>query len=136
MGWQVWMNHILVEKFSNTRNQDLEAELGVSNRTLLRHARALGLVKSEEFLREAAARGLRHVEYIRLTEGRAGGFRKGDGHKGTSGSFRPGHRFGPEVEKKRVESIRETAWQERRRMMHGMARKTRWKMADYLEKIK
>ncbi len=128
MRWQEWMDGVLRERYADERNSVLVDELGVSERTLQRHAKALGLGKSEAFLLMLREEGLRAVEYRRLCGERVGGFRKGEGRKGTAGSFRKGHRFDGEVEARRVKAIRDRAWDERVRMIRGWQRRTAWKM--------
>ena len=124
-----------VERYADTANAVLAAELGVGLRTLVRWASKMGLRKSDAFLREVSRKGLMEIEYRRLCGERVGGFRKGDGHKGTAGSFRKGHRFEREIEEKRVKALRERAWDERRRALHGMEAKTRWPVARDLKKL-
>lgn len=120
------MDAVLLDRYADEKNAVLCEELGVSMRTLERHANALGLRKSDAFLRMVSDEGLREVEYRRLCGERVGGFRKGEGRRGTAGSFRRGHRFSPEIEAKRVKSIRARAWDERVREMRGWAKKTKW----------
>lgn len=122
---------VLVEKYAEARNEDLVAELGVSMRTIERKAKALGLKKSERFLRDASQRGLMEIEYRRMMGEQVGGFKKGDGHKGTPGSFKKGHRFTGEIEEKRVKACRDRAWDERVRLIRGFPRLTKWKMKNY-----
>lgn len=122
---------VLVEKYAETRNENLVAELGVSMRTIERKAKALGLKKSERFLRDASQRGLMEIEYRRMMGEQVGGFKKCDGHKGTSGSFKKGHRFTGEIEEKRVKACRDRAWDERVRLIRGFPRLTKWKMKNY-----
>lgn len=119
------MEDVLREKFSSVRNADLERELGISNRTLLRHARRLGLEKSAAFLAEVSRRGLDTIEWMRLCGKRVGGYEKGT-HPGTAGSFRKGHKWDAGVEAKRVKAIRDRAWDERVREIRGMVPKTKW----------
>lgn len=46
--------------------------------------------------------------------------------------FRKGERaFSGELEEKRKEAIRRSAWEERKRILHGEPRKTGWRMVDY-----
>ena len=118
---------VFVEKYAETRDADLSAELGVSLRTIERKAKALGLKKSGD----ASQRGLMAIEYRRMMGEQVGGFKKGDGHKGTPGSFKKGHRFPEEIEAKRVKACQDRAWDERVRIIRGMPRKTKWKMKNY-----
>lgn len=126
MAWRVEWDLVLLERYADEKNAVLCKELGVSMRTLERHANALGLRKSDAFLRKVSEEGLREVEYRRLCGERVGGIRKGDGRKGTAGSFKKGHKFDAEVEARRVKAIRDRAWDERVREIRGWAKKTRW----------
>jgi hypothetical protein len=128
--WEPWMDEVMREKFADTRNEELQELFGVSSRTLLRHARKLGLRKSEEYMDAISRKGLDTIEYKRMLGERVGGPKKGHGVR-TSGSFKKGHRFEGEIEEKRVKAIRDRAWDERKRIIHGMPRKTRWKMLDF-----
>lgn len=47
--------------FATTKNDDLAATLGTDPKTIRRWARRLGLVKSDEFMREARSRGLAKI---------------------------------------------------------------------------
>lgn len=125
------MDAVLLERYADEKNRVLCSELGVSPRTLERHAGMLGLRKSGAFLRRVSEAGLREIEYRRLCGEQVGGTRKGEGRKGTAGSFRKGHRFCREVEERRVKAIRDRAWDERVRAMRGWERKTKWKMSVY-----
>lgn len=125
------MDGVLRERYADEKNRVLSSELGVSVSSVERHAKVLGLRKSDAFLRKVSEEGLKEVEYRRLCGERVGGFRKGEGRKGTSGSFRKGHHFCSEIESKRVKAIRDRAWDERVREMRGWERKTKWKMTGY-----
>lgn len=115
------------ERYADVENADLAREFGVSERTVLRWAAQLGLRKSEALLEKIRWKAYLGMQYLKLTGGNCGGgARKG----GTAGSF--GRRkLTAEEEKKRVEAIRKTAWEERKRIMHGEMRKTKWGMRDY-----
>ena len=47
------------------------------------------------------------------------------------GQWKKGHKFEGELEEKRVKALRDRAQDERRRMMHGMRRRTGWKMVEF-----
>lgn len=126
--WQDWMDGVLRERYAVEKNAEIAGELGVSLRSVERHAKALGLEKSRGFLERVSRDGLREIEYRRMCGERVGGFRKGEGRKGTAGSFRKGHRFPEEVEARRIGAIRDRAWDERVRAIRGWARRTAWKM--------
>lgn len=129
--WQDWMDAVLRERYGDEKNAVLARDLGVSMRTVERHAGMLGFRKSEGFLERVSREGLRDIEYRRLCGERVGGFRKGEGRTGNVGSFRKGHHFCSEIEEKRVKAIRDRAWDERVRLMRGWERKTKWKMTGY-----
>lgn len=124
--WKEWMDAVMREKFAETENSELVRELGVSLRTVERKARELGLRKSEEhrlaMQRRAAREGERWFEYMRITGQKVKKKRVG------GKAWEKGHRFEGEIEERRVAAIRQTAWEERVRMMHGMTRRTKWKM--------
>lgn len=134
MGWVVkWKREwdvMLLERFADEKNAVLAKELGVSERTVERHARELGLRKSEAFVRMVAKEASMAAEY-RMLMGQKRTLSRPGGRP-----FQKGHRLDAEVEAKRVQAIRDRAWDERVRLMHGMVRKTRWKMVPYLEKSK
>lgn len=122
--WESWMDGVLLERYADTENAELAVELGVSVRSVERHAAALGLSKSERFLLDVRRRALDQVSYLRLIGRKIGGGKKG----GTPGSFKKGHRLSEEVERKRVKALQDLAWNERVRLIRGIPRKTRWKM--------
>lgn len=127
--WTEDMDGRLAELFPEYRNEDVARMMGSSVRSVERHARMLGLEKSAAFqerVKKWSGDGYRrYCEYMRIT-----------GRKivrvGACGKpFEKGHRFEAEVEEKRVKSLRNRAWDERVRIIHGVARKTKWKMRDY-----
>lgn len=125
-----WQEQALRERYADEKNADLAAELGVSERTVLRWAGQLGLRKSEAFLRSVLREANMQVAYLRLCGKKVGGYAKGTNKGGTAGSF--GRRVvSEEEEKRRVEAIRKTAWEERKRVLRGEKRKTQWGMVDY-----
>ena len=132
--WTREMDRKLVELFADERNEVIARRLGCGVRTVERHARALGLEKSAAFrerAKEWAAIGSRrYCEYMRITGRKI--VRKGACGK----PFQKGHRFDAEVEARRVKAIRDRAWDERVRIIHGVSRKTGWKMVDYCKKGK
>ncbi len=127
--WEPEWDQVLVDRFADELNAVLAKELGCGERTLVRHARMLGLEKSESFLKKARDRAQRgasmYFEYMRITGQKVGN------HGAPGRKFKKGHRFYGEIEAKRIKAIRDRAWDERVRIIHGMSRKTGWKMADY-----
>ena len=127
--WEPEWDAVLVEMFADERNDVIARKLGCGVRTLERHARRLGLEKSAAFKersKEWSADGYRrYCEYMRITGQKLV-------RKGVCGKpFEKGHRFSAEVEAKRIKAIRDRARDERVRIIHGMSRKTGWKMVDY-----
>lgn len=126
------MDRVVLERYADAENAVLCRELGVGLRTLERHAAALGVRKSEEHVRESQAKASREAarwfEYMRITGQKVQ--KKAVGGK----PFAKGHRFEGEIEARRVKSIRDRVWDERRRMMYGLTRRTKWKMVDDFEK--
>lgn len=123
------MDSVVLERYADSSNADLCRELGVSERSLVRHARSLGVRKSAEHLAETLRKAVRGsgmwYEYMRLTGQKVGN------HGSPGRKWEKGHRFDGETEAKRVRAIRDRAWDERVRIIHGVARKTKWKMVDY-----
>lgn len=115
------------EKFADEKNPALAEELGVSVRTVERWASEMGLGKSVAFwerVRWDAYLGQQYAKLVGRSAG--GGCRKG----GNAGSF--GRRkVSAEEEEKRKDAIRKTAWEERKRILHGEKRRTGWQMVDY-----
>lgn len=131
MMWEEWMDRVLLERYADCENRVLCQELGVSVRTLERHAARLGVRKSDEHMKWVQSEGVdgarRWIEWMKLTGQK---IRKRPGGK----RFEKGHRFSPEVEEKRVKAIQARAWDERVRLMHGWRRATKWNMVDDFEK--
>lgn len=125
--WDPEWDRVLEERFASERNEDLCRELGCAERTLVRHARALGLEKSREFLEEVGRRGVDKIAWMRLCGMRVGGAPKGR-KGGSPGSFKKGRRPDPVTEARRKAAIRARAEDERRRAEMGWARKTKWKI--------
>lgn len=134
MRWNGEMDRKLAELFPDERNEVVARRLGCGVRTVERHARSLGLEKSEAFKERAKAWSgegyRRYCEYMRMTGQKRA-------RRGVCGKpFEKGHRFEGEVEARRVKAIQARAWDERVRIIHGVARKTGWKMVDYCKKGK
>lgn len=127
--WTEEKDAVLVSRYADEKNADLARELGCGVRTVERHARKLGLEKSDAFrmrARERAKAGaLMWYEYMRITGQKVGN------HGAPGRKFEKGHRFSEEIEAKRVKAIRDRAWDERVRIIRGFTRKTRWPMVDY-----
>ena len=132
--WEPEWDDVLIALFPDERNEVISRKLGCGVRTLVRHARRFGLEKSAEFMERAKewarSGAARWYEYMRIT-GQKVGNRGAPGKK-----FEKGHRFDGEIEAKRIKAIRDRAWDERVRIIHGVSRKTGWKMVDYCKKGK
>lgn len=127
--WDPAVDAVLRERYADTKNEVLVRDLGYGLRTIERHARMLGLNKSVDFVadvqKRASLEGARWFEYMRITGQKVK--KKAVGGK----QFEKGHRFDDAVEEKRVKALRDRANDERRRMMHGMMRKTKWRMVEF-----
>lgn len=127
--WDQAVDAVLLERYADTKNEVLARETGYGMRTIERHARKLGLRKSPAFVAEvqwrASREGVRWCEYMRITGQKVK--KKAVGGK----QWEKGHRFEGEIEEKRLKALRDRVWDERRRMMHGMARKTKWRMVEF-----
>lgn len=127
--WENEWDAVLVESFPTERNADIARRLGCGERSVVRHARMLGLEKGEAFREKvkgwAASGSRRYCEYMRITGRKIV-------RRGVCGKpFEKGHRFEAEVEERRVKALRDRAWDERVRLIRGFARKTGWNMKDY-----
>lgn len=130
MSMTVDQEKILRERYPGEKNKDLADALGVSLRTVSRWAKGMGLTKSQEFMDGVRWEAYMKVKWMRLCGMKVGGYDKGKMKGGTPGSF--GRRkVSRKEEDKRVEAIRNTAWEERKRVLRGEKRKTGWKMVDY-----
>lgn len=127
--WSPEWDRVLEERFADELNAVLARELGCGERTLVRHARMLGLEKSEAFrekAKELSADGYRRWnEWMQVT----GQKRRRRGVCGRP--FEKGHRFTPEIEAKRIKAIQDRAQDERLRIIRKQKRSTGWKMVDY-----
>lgn len=109
--WTSRMLKLLADYFPTMFNKPLARWIGVSERTLIRKARELGIDKAEGFLdtrradiTELAADALRRG----YRSGRIkGGFQKGV-HSNPAGEFKHGHVESPETKAKRSASLRRT----------------------------
>lgn len=122
------VEQVLRERYADEKNPVLAKELGISVRTLQRRAKELGLQKSEKFMRMCRWDALMVVEWMRLCgkKVRSGG--------ASPGGFKPGHRFSPEVEAKRIQALRDAAWDERKREIRGEPPKRGWKRSGWFGK--
>jgi len=119
------------ERYCSEATKSLAEDMGVPVSTLEKLARAMGLKKSEERIRQAG------METGRKNSERLKGRKQAEGQKGDRPwRFKKGQRaFSGELEEKRVKAIRDSAWEERKRVIRGEERKTGWKMADYAKRF-
>ena len=75
--WSEPMIQKLRRLFPTTKNEDIAIELGVSVRTLIRQARALGLMKSPEWMAEHSRQNCRIMRILNKCRGNSGMFKKG-----------------------------------------------------------
>lgn len=132
--WDNSLDKVLIQKYPNTKNIDLANELGYHLRTIERHAARLHLKKSKEFMQQtrlrASLEGARWFEYKRLIGEKIP-------WRGSGKLFEKGHIPDPEIEKKRIAAIRARAWEEHKRIMHGIMPKAKWKFnLKAYEKVK
>lgn len=78
--WDSAMLHVMNTYFPNTDNAEVAELCGVSERTVTRKARELGLVKDKEWIRSITKRGMTVAHAKNKTQGNPGMFKKG--HKG------------------------------------------------------
>ena len=102
--WESWKDVVVLSRYAGEPNARLCRELGVSERTLERHARALGVAKSSDYMAEVQRKGvegaLRRCDELR---------RRGEKRSLSRAGGRPferGHRLSAEVEAKRVSGIK------------------------------
>ena len=103
--WSKDMTDYLRRHFPTTTNEELAGCLGVSQRTMVRKARELGLEKDPQWLREIWDERRRIGQAVSRKRGNSGQFKKGE-RRNPDGEFKPGHRLTAEQEQKRSESMR------------------------------
>ena len=103
--WNTQMIDYLRQHFPTTFNDELAGCLGVSQRTMIRKARELGLEKDPEWLSAVwdEHRQLAHI--VSKRKGYPGGFKKGE-HPNPAGEFKPGRKPSAEETSKRSESMK------------------------------
>lgn len=103
--WSTQMIDYLRRHFQNSLNEELAGCLGVSQRTMLRKARELGLKKDPEWLSKIwnERRMMAHAASKR--KGIPGRFKKGE-HRNPAGEFKPGNRLSAEALSKISEKMK------------------------------
>lgn len=121
--WEERFDAVLEERYAEEENGVLAAELGVSLRSVERHAAMLGLKKSAAFLvRSAKKASDAAVEWIGRMKASGKKIVKRYNGKG----FEKGHRWGSEVELKRVEKLREWVEEEKLRVLRCEKKRRGW----------
>lgn len=85
--WSDTMLRTLREHFSDTKNADLAVELGISQRTVVRKARELGLEKSPNFTRALNEQNLKLMQAINRCVRNRGMIGKGE-HRSPETEFK------------------------------------------------
>ena len=92
--------------YATTKNEDLVDILGVSQRTVIRKARELGLQKDPEWQHGNTMRNLKMMQLENKVHGIKSPFKKGM-HYSPDTEFKPGHQESPEIKAIRIASIKE-----------------------------
>ena len=103
--WSADMLDYLRRHFPTTLNEELAGCLGVSQRTMIRKARELGLTKDEAWLQQVWDERRRLAHAISKRKGYPGGFVKGVRNNPDT-EFKKGHTASPEVKQKQADSMR------------------------------
>lgn len=89
--WNKQMLDDLRRMFPTTLNEELAGFLCVSQRTMVRKARELGLVKDPRWLRDIWEERRKWAHMASAAQGHPGGFQKGQ-RANPAGEFKPGHK--------------------------------------------
>jgi hypothetical protein len=114
--WSTDMLDYLRRHYPTTLNEELAGCLGVSQSTLNRKARELGLKKDPAWLHQVWEERRKMGQIVSRKRDHPGSFKKGT-HNSPATEFKPGHQPSPEVKRKQSESMRR--WH---RMNPGAAR--------------
>ena len=122
----------LVKHFKHTRNEEIGERLGISQSSLHRFARELGLTKTRQFMRKVQRNAADKAKESHLRNGTypPKGYRipRSEEFQFKAG-VTPVERLGKRRERKRIEksaeSLRKTRREEKARMLFGVPRKTR-----------
>lgn len=91
LAWSQAKLETMRREFPTTTNEDLAIDLGVSQRTLIRKARELGLEKDPNWLREKALEGCRKMQLINKSCRNTGMFKRGVRNSPNT-EFKPGQK--------------------------------------------
>lgn len=103
--WSKSMLDYLRTNFPTTLNLELAECLGVSQSTMIRKARQLGLQKDPAWLKEIWETRRRMAHSAARRKGYPGRFPKGV-RQSPENEFKPGHQLSPEVDERRRQSLR------------------------------
>lgn len=117
--WSESMLDYLRRKFPRTLNAEMAEHLGMSESTIIRKARELGLTKDSVWLRSVWQEHVKIGHIVSRCKGYPGTWKKGQ-RVNPSGEFKPGHRLTPEQEERRSQAMRRW-WQEHRNEAHERA---------------
>lgn len=104
--WSKQMLDDLKRLYATTKNEDLVDILGVSQRTVIRKARELGLQKDPEWQHGNTMRHLKMMQLENKVHGIKSPFKKGM-HYSPDTEFKPGHQESPEIKAIRIERVKE-----------------------------
>ena len=102
--WNPQMLDYLKRNFATTLNNELAGWLGVSERTMIRKARQLGLQKDPEWQSNLSRQHCRLAHAAALKAGNPGRFKKGV-RSNPAGEFKKGHKESPEHREKRIANM-------------------------------
>lgn len=105
IAWSKDMLDYLKQHFATTLNEDLAGCLGVSQRTMIRKARELGLEKDPEWLSAIWDERRTLAQIVSKSKGYPGGFKKGVRYN-PDGEFKKGHVESDETKSKRIEKLK------------------------------
>jgi hypothetical protein len=103
--WSKQMIDYLRRHFATTTNNELAGWLGVSERTMIRKARQLGLQKNPEWQSNLSRQHCKLAHAAALKAGNPGGFKTGV-RSYPAGEFKKGHKESPEFREKRLAGLR------------------------------
>lgn len=104
--WSKQMEDELRRIFPRSFNAELCEYFGLSQRTILRKARQMGLQKDPEWQHQNCLHSARMAHIAARAKGYPGHFKKG--HPANEFSFKKGHKESEEVKQKRVATLRRT----------------------------
>ena len=103
--WSTSMLDYLRRHFPTSLNEELAGCLGVSQRTMIRKARELGLEKDPQWLAAVWDERRLMAQCVTKRKGNSGQFKKGE-RANPDTEFKPGHQASPEVKQKQADGMR------------------------------